>query len=310
MEGLMKMEKRFRAVLLAAVLCLSGVFTVFADGKEYKDPQTRTIVIPEIPNLEITMNGAYDMYACYLEAGNITDKEYFFTLAPSGSAVTFNEDVMIYQNYNDEIYVAAGDTVEIGENGYGSISMIATGEDLFLNIDELNSGAYEYGTAVRIVFRANSDTAFNAGDDELNGMEVLPVSDSTVSVESVLTENPASIDGNIDSSSVISAEGVLTAIPTASAVYVNGENVSFDAYNISENNYFKLRDIAFILNGTEKQFAVAYDETADAISLTSVGEYIAVGGEMQGRGYDKKLPAPTNSKILLNGEEVNLVAYT
>jgi len=47
-----------------------------------------------------------------------------------------------------------------------------------------------------------------------------------------------------------------TWAPTASDVLVNGEIIAFDAYNISDSTYFKLRDIAYVLNGTEKQFEV------------------------------------------------------
>ena len=50
-----------------------------------------------------------------------------------------------------------------------------------------------------------------------------------------------------------------TANPTASTVLVDGENVAFDAYNIADNNYFKLRDLAFTLSGTAKQFEVGWD---------------------------------------------------
>ena len=54
----------------------------------------------------------------------------------------------------------------------------------------------------------------------------------------------------------------VTAKPTASKVLVNGKEVAFDAYNISDNNYFKLRDIALQISGTEKQFEVQWDEAA------------------------------------------------
>ena len=101
----------------------------------------------------------------------------------------------------------------------------------------------------------------------------------------------------------------LEATPTASTVLVNGSNVAFDAYLIEGNNYFKLRDLAFILNGTEKQFEVSWDEDANAISLTSGEPYVAMGGEMESKGGDAKTPAPTDSKILLNGTEVALTAY-
>ena len=45
----------------------------------------------------------------------------------------------------------------------------------------------------------------------------------------------------------------LTATPTNSTVLVNGKSIAFDAYSINDNNYLKLRDLAYILNGTEKQ---------------------------------------------------------
>jgi Leucine-rich repeat (LRR) protein len=105
------------------------------------------------------------------------------------------------------------------------------------------------------------------------------------------------------------ATAALTARPTASAVLVNGKSVAFDAYNISDNNYFKLRDLAFILSGTEKQFEVSYDEVTRAIALTSGVAYTPVGGEMTGKGAGDKTPAPTSSKIYLDGKDVSFTAY-
>ena len=103
--------------------------------------------------------------------------------------------------------------------------------------------------------------------------------------------------------------GKIIARPTASTVLVNGKNVAFDAYNISDNNYFKLRDLAYILNGTAKQFGVGWDGINNAISLTSGQSYAAVGGEMQGKGSGDKRVVPTNSKIYLDGKEVQFTAY-
>jgi len=101
----------------------------------------------------------------------------------------------------------------------------------------------------------------------------------------------------------------LVASPTNSTVLVNGANVAFDAYNINGNNYFKLRDLAYVLNGTQKQFEVGWDGPANAISLTSGLPYTVVSGEMQGKGAGAKTPAPTDSKILLDGAEVCFTAY-
>lgn len=100
-----------------------------------------------------------------------------------------------------------------------------------------------------------------------------------------------------------------TATPTTSAVYVNGFPISFDAYNINGNNYFKLRDIAYTLSGTTKQFELAWDGVNNAIILKSGQRYTAVGGEMKGKGEGAKSPIPTTSKIYLDGAEVSFTAY-
>ena len=99
------------------------------------------------------------------------------------------------------------------------------------------------------------------------------------------------------------------AMPTASTVLVNKTNVSFDAYSIEDYNYFKLRDLAFILNGTVAQFEVGWDEANNAIALTTGEPYTVVGGEMASKGAGGKIAYPTDSTVFLNGRETNFTAY-
>ena len=99
------------------------------------------------------------------------------------------------------------------------------------------------------------------------------------------------------------------AVPTTSTVLVNGNNIKFDSYNINGNNYFKLRDLAYVLNTTEKQFSIEYNEVLNTVSLTSRQPYIAVGGEMEIGDGDNVQTEPTSSTILKNGEVVQLQAY-
>lgn len=68
--------------------------------------------------------------------------------------------------------------------------------------------------------------------------------------------------------------------PTRSEIRIDGKAVAFDAYNIDGYHYFKLRDLAFALNGTEKQFAVDYDAETGYIKLVPQEAYMPVGGEM------------------------------
>lgn len=102
-----------------------------------------------------------------------------------------------------------------------------------------------------------------------------------------------------------------TAAVTTSKVLVDGKQVAFEAYNINSNNYFKLRDIAMALNGTAKSFEVAWDGKNNAISLTSGKAYTAVGGELAvSAEQTAKQATLSSSKIYLDGEEIQLTAYT
>ena len=100
-----------------------------------------------------------------------------------------------------------------------------------------------------------------------------------------------------------------SATPTAAKVLVNGSEQAFDAYNIGGNNFFKLRDLAYVLNGTEAGFDVTYDNATKAIALFSGLPYTAVGGELTGKGAGEKPAMPTSSRITLNGADVYLTAY-
>lgn len=72
----------------------------------------------------------------------------------------------------------------------------------------------------------------------------------------------------------------VSAVPTPSAIRVDGQSVSLDAYNINSNNYCKIRDVAQLLNGTGKQFNVIWDNDLKAVSMTSNQAYVPVGGEL------------------------------
>lgn len=101
-----------------------------------------------------------------------------------------------------------------------------------------------------------------------------------------------------------------TATPTTSKVLVNDKAVSFDAYKINGNNYFKLRDIAKVLSGTDKQFEVTWDSAKNAINLISGQSYTPVGGELAtGSGANQQAVLNT-STVYLNGKQIALTAYT
>lgn len=102
----------------------------------------------------------------------------------------------------------------------------------------------------------------------------------------------------------------VTAKPTSAKVLVNGREVEFTAYNIEGYNYFKLRDIAMAVNGSEKQFEVTWDAENNAILLFSDSAYTPVGGELEAASGQKQTVGKlTTSTIYKDGQEIHLTAY-
>jgi hypothetical protein len=148
---------------------------------------------------------------------------------------------------------------------------------------------------------ANGETLQNAGRNLNN---IVALYGSTAAPETA--DTPAAVPAAVQAPAPAANT---KAVPTASRVFINGQEVSFDAYNIENANYFKLRDLAFSLRGTEKQFDVSFDAGANAISLLPNTPYTVAWGEMdQGDGKTKDA-ALTSSKIIMYGAEVHLTAY-
>ncbi len=93
------------------------------------------------------------------------------------------------------------------------------------------------------------------------------------------------------------------------SITVNGRTVSPEAYCINGSTFFKLRDIAALLNGTEGQFGVEYDEAAREVLLTTGTGYSALGGELE-PGADKSSACVLSDQPLkVDGESAALTAY-
>ena len=63
------------------------------------------------------------------------------------------------------------------------------------------------------------------------------------------------------------ASGVM-AVPTWQPIYVDGQQVQMKAYNINGNNYFKLRDLAQLLD-----FQVEWQQSSRSILLDTTKTY-------------------------------------
>ncbi len=85
---------------------------------------------------------------------------------------------------------------------------------------------------------------------------------------------------------------------------VDGVVYKCDKYNIDDNNYFKLRDLAFVLSGTGSQFSVGWDAASGTVSIVTGEAYQSIGKELL-LGKDASATAQkTAQTILINGEKV------
>ena len=99
-------------------------------------------------------------------------------------------------------------------------------------------------------------------------------------------------------------------MPTNQALTVNGEAVTgAQVYNINGSNYFKLRDVAALLNGTGSQFALEYDAENRTIVLTTGQAYTPDGSELTA-GEDQSGTAVRSSQpLMIDGSGASLEAF-
>lgn len=87
--------------------------------------------------------------------------------------------------------------------------------------------------------------------------------------------------------------------------------IAVEAYNINDYNYFKLRDVAQSLQGSEKSFDLQYNEESRAIYVSTGQSYISLGTELnppQG-GDTTKQAVDSKAALYINGAPVSLSAY-
>lgn len=189
----------------------------------------------------------------------------------------------------------------IDENGYivsqsGSVDFIIDVAQLN-NIEDLsdndtdNIGVYSFGFDYSML-TYDVNKALNIEMPALTSANSINYADI---MKTIITTEPAK---------------ALKATPTTSKVLVNGKAVSFDAYTIDGNNYFKLRDLAKIVKGTGKQFEITWNGEKRAINLISNKAYTLIGSEMAKGDGKEKVPVINTSRIYKDGVEVSLIAYT
>ncbi|MBR1660557.1 MAG: 5'-nucleotidase C-terminal domain-containing protein, partial [Oscillospiraceae bacterium] len=147
--------------------------------------------------------------------------------------------------------------------------------------------------------------------DEYAGFDTSIPLDEAV-VEYVTTE----LKGVISAEKYSTDRGDLTMLPLVETVpasttglSVNGTEAEAEHYTVGGEDYYKLRDIAALLTGTNAQFDVSYDAASDTVLVTTGTAYAAVGGELV-KGADRSAALiPSPHSISVDGSAVSIGAY-
>ncbi|MFV0516930.1 MAG: cadherin-like beta sandwich domain-containing protein [Aminipila sp.] len=100
----------------------------------------------------------------------------------------------------------------------------------------------------------------------------------------------------------------IEAYISAQKLNINGISKQLKAYNIAGNNFVKLRDIASLLAGTNKQFSIGYNELSNSISLLSGGYYTPNGQENSNLLKAKEIMISIQP-VTLDNQQISLTSY-
>ena len=99
------------------------------------------------------------------------------------------------------------------------------------------------------------------------------------------------------------------AKPSTHKIYVDGERANVAAYEINDNNYFKIRDVAAILSGTDAQFDVTWDAATGNITLTDAKAYTKTGDELYAIPDTNQTAKDSTAPLYRDGERVYYTGY-
>ncbi|MSU02334.1 stalk domain-containing protein [Tissierella pigra] len=294
------MNKRILAVVLVLVLMLSMATTSFA-------APTSTVT---------TFNGQVEITNVKKEVRYSGDAEYGGVIGKMHELLELElglEDAdLVHDGYYEAYVVGAPATITVKKAAYDDYygvlwySVYAETKDKRPNyaMNEYTKGAWDYN------YELQDRTAYE-GTITLEKPGVYHVyfsngsdasSDAAISIYFVVEDTAPTTP--------TPAQPKPNATPTTSTVLVNNQPTTFEAYTIDGNNYFKLRDLAQVVNGTEKNFEVEWDGVKNAINLKSNAPYTPAGGELAKGDNKAKNATQSTSVIYKDGEAINLKAYT
>jgi len=95
-------------------------------------------------------------------------------------------------------------------------------------------------------------------------------------------------------------------------IYINGNLVNFETYNILDNNYVKLRDVVYMIGKYNLNYNITWNAEKQRIDIISNKKYVTEGNEMKILNSNKvtKTGIKNSSSIFVDEISRNILAYT
>ncbi|MFV0520432.1 MAG: family 10 glycosylhydrolase [Lachnospirales bacterium] len=252
-----------------------GYYSVFGDAKAWINNGWVDYIVPQL----------------YWEQGNkYADYE---TLVKWWSNVTQDTDVKLYIGqgiYKDEVAKEITEQLNINEKYDVQGSIFFSAKDIFEDRQGVATSLKNYYFVNEISDEIQDD--IETGDVAKENEENIEINEEV--------ENEAVIENTTTKEDKI-------AYAVERNILVNNLPISLEVYTIDDYTYFKLRDIAYYINGTEKQFEVLWNEEEEAIYLQSGFPY---SGTVEGGAISSdSIAKVSDAKLYINGEEKSVSAY-
>ncbi len=254
----------------------------------------------------------------YLGANRATEASDAAVNATKGETLSYNGSSVIGYFYSSD-----GGATEDAANVWGGDYAYLKGKadpyndkwTVTLTADEIQQKVNAAGYSIGKV--ANVQVTKRTATDNVNEVTVTDTSGKSVTISRSSVRTVFGLKSIRYTITPVGGSGNKTSLQVKASTHnvkVNGKTVSPQGYYIVNgtqygNNYFKLRDIAYLLSGTKGQFNVRWDKENERILLTSGTAYETVGGELADSSTAVEKIGKSTSTIVLDGEEITLDGY-
>ncbi len=189
-----------------------------------------------------------------------------------------------------DVVEGTGVELYIGHGIYKDIVAAEIKEQLEVNEDYNVRGSFFFSLRDLLSNRQGCADAVKAYYEEADK------SDVPVVPQPVVPETPVAVERKV-------------AYAARAKVTINGKAVDLQTYTIDDYTYFKLRDIAATINGTEKQFMTFWDEGTQSIHLVRNVPYTSAGSGIVGK-YSDTIATTSTAKLYCDNQRKQVSAYT